>query len=86
MCFCLGAALALLWIVGSRARQTAVIVQRGAALFEAASVSAESIGTLREGEVVPVVAVSTGFLRIQDSSGARGWARASDVAIVDNAP
>ena len=84
MCFCLGALLALLWFVGSRARQTAVIVQRGAALFEAASGSAESIGTLREGEVVPVLAVSTGFLRIQDSAGARGWARTNDVALVDD--
>lgn len=85
-CFGFGVVLALLWVTGSHARQTAVIVQRGATLFDAASTSAESTGTLREGEVVPVLAVSAGYLQIQDSAGARGWARASEVAIVDDTP
>jgi len=60
-------------------RPTAVIVSPGASLLDAASPSAAVLGTLREGEVVPVLAESAGYLRLEDSSGARGWARVEDV-------
>lgn len=60
-------------------RPTAVVVTADAPLLDAASPTAENLGTLREGEVVPVLAESAGFLRLEDSSGARGWAHSADV-------
>ena len=41
------------------------------------------MGTLREGEVVPVLEASGDYLRVEDSSGARGWALAADVRRLD---
>lgn len=70
----------------SFARPTGVVVHRGAALFDAASPSAEATATLREGEVVPVLEASGEWLRIEDNAGARGWARAADVRRLDTAP
>lgn len=70
----LGLLLAAAPLAGGFAQPTAVIVQAGAPLQDAASPTAASIGTLREGEVVVVLAESAGYLRIEDSSGARGWA------------
>ena len=57
----------------------AAAVHRGTPLLEAASPTAEPVGTLREGEVVPILQRSGGYVRIEDSSGARGWARAEQV-------
>lgn len=84
--FVLGAILALLWILAVYAPLTAVVLRREATLLDAASPSADSIGSLREGEVVPVLARSGGYLRIQDSAGARGWARADEVSVIDDTP
>ena len=81
--FGLGTMLALLCILAAHAHRAAVVVRREAALLDAASPSAESIGSLREGEVVPVLARSGGYLRIQDSAGARGWARIEEVVPID---
>ncbi len=84
------AALALLVaappVAGSLARPTAVVVHRGASLFDAASPTAEATGSLREGEVVPVLETSGEWLRVEDNAGARGWARAADVRRIDAAP
>jgi hypothetical protein len=66
-------------LVASLARPTGVVVRRGAALLEAASPTAGSLGALREGEVVPILEQSAGFLHVEDSAGARGWARIEDV-------
>lgn len=60
-------------------RPTGVVVRRGAPLLPAASPTATSAGTLREGEVVPILDESGGYVRLEDSSGARGWALAEDV-------
>jgi hypothetical protein len=60
-------------------RPTGVVVRRGAPLLPAASPTAAAAGTLREGEVVPILDESTGYLRLEDSSGARGWALADDI-------
>ncbi len=60
-------------------RPTAVVVRRGAPLLPAASPTAAAAGTLREGEVVPILDESGGYVRLEDSSGARGWALAEDV-------
>jgi hypothetical protein len=73
-------------LVGSLARPTAVVVRRGAPLVDAASPSAEATGTLREGEVVPVLEASGEWLRVEDNAGARGWAHAADVRRLDAPP
>ena len=82
----LGLASAALPLAGSLARPTATVVRRAAPLFEAASPAAEATGSLREGEVVPVLEASGDWLRVEDNAGARGWARSSDVRRLDLAP
>lgn len=79
----LGAVAAAGPIAGSFARPTAVVVQRGAPLFDAASPDAEPAGQLREGEVVPLLDASGEWFRVEDNAGARGWARARDVWRLD---
>ena len=81
-----GTAAAAVLLVGSLARPTAAVVRRGAPLFDAASPGAEPAGSLREGEVVPVLEASGGWLRVEDNAGARGWARSGDVLRIDRAP
>jgi hypothetical protein len=73
-------------LAASLARPTAVVVRRTAPLLESASQSAAAVGTLREGEVVPVLDDGGAFLRVEDSSGARGWAHVADVRRLDRAP
>jgi len=84
--FALACLLGALPLAGSMARPTAVVVRRGAPLFDSASPTASPMGALRLGEVVPVVERSGGFLRVEDSSGARGWARAEEVWPLDQPP
>jgi hypothetical protein len=73
-------------LVAARAHPTAVVVHRHVPLADAASPTATALATLREGEVVPVLGTSGGYLRIQDSSGARGWVTAADVWRLDRPP
>ncbi len=75
----LGLLLAAVPGAGAFARPTGVVLRRGAPLLDAASPTAEAVGTLREGEVVPILERSGDYLRVEDSSGARGWASAQDV-------
>jgi len=82
----LGLLVAIVPVAGSFARPTGIVVRRGAPLLDAASPTAEAAGTLREGEVVPILEVSGNYVRIEDSSGARGWALASDVRSLATAP
>ena len=84
--FVAGLALAAVPIAGSFARPTAAVVRRGAPLVDAASPSAEAVGALREGEVVPVLQASGDWLRVEDNAGARGWAHAADVRRLDAPP
>lgn len=77
--FAAGLLLALVPLLGSRARPTAVVVTRGAPLLDAASPTATTLGTLREGEVVPVLERGGDYVRLEDSAGARGWAHVEDV-------
>jgi hypothetical protein len=79
----LGLLAAAVPLAGAFAQPTAAVVQAGAPLLDAASPTAVTIGTLREGEVVVVLASSEGYLRIEDSSGARGWASTEAVRRVD---
>jgi hypothetical protein len=82
----LGLLAAAVPVAGSFARPTGAVVRRGAPLLDAASPSAEAVGTLREGEVVPILERSGDYVRIEDSSGARGWARAAEVRSLVEAP
>jgi len=82
----LGLGTAVVPLVASVARPTAAVVRRGAPLFDAASPSANTAGTLREGEVVPVLDVSGDWLQVEDNAGARGWAHEADVRRLDVAP
>jgi hypothetical protein len=79
----IGLLLAVLPLLSVLASPTAVVVQRGAPLLDGASPSASSLGALREGEVVRVLGEGTGYLRVEDSSGARGWASAESVWRLD---
>jgi len=82
----LGLAAAAVPLSASLARPTATVVRRGAPLLDAASPSASATGTLREGEVVPVLETSGDWLQVEDNAGARGWAHAADVRRLDRAP
>jgi hypothetical protein len=82
----IGLLLSVAPLAGALARPLAVVVARGAALTDAASADARATSALREGEVVPVLGESGGFVRIEDSSGARGWARLADVRRLDRPP
>lgn len=82
----LGLAAAAVPLAASLARPTAAVVRRGAPLLDAASPSANPAGTLREGEVVPVLDTSGDWLLVEDNAGARGWAHEADVRRLDRAP
>ena len=82
----LGLLAAAVPIAASFARPTATIVRRGAPLLDAASPTAEPTGSLREGEVVPVLEASGEWLRIEDNAGARGWAHVADARRLDAPP
>jgi hypothetical protein len=73
-------------VAASFGRPTAVVVHRSAGLLDSASPAASAIGSLRQGEVVPLVERSGAYVRIEDSSGARGWAHQDDVWALDQPP
>ncbi len=75
----LAACAALPVLLGALAKPLAVVVAGDASLHDQASPQARPLSPLREGEVVPVLERSGDWLRIEDASGARGWARAADV-------
>ena len=82
----LGLLVAAVPVAASFARPTAAVVRRGAPLLDAASPTAETTGSLREGEVVPVLEASGAWLRVEDNAGARGWAHSADVRRLDAPP
>jgi hypothetical protein len=82
----LGLLVAAIPAAASFARPTAVVVRRGAPLLDAASPTAEATGSLREGEVVPVLEASGAWVRVEDNAGARGWAYAADARRLDAPP
>jgi tetratricopeptide (TPR) repeat protein len=81
--FMVGALLTTLIFVGALADPTGVVVRRGASLVDAASQSADTLGALREGEVVPILQESGSYLLVEDASGARGWTHIEDVRRLD---
>jgi hypothetical protein len=82
----LGLVVAAVPLAASFARPTAVVVRRGAPLLDAASPTAEATGSLREGEVVPVLEASGAWVRVEDNAGARGWAHVADARRLDTSP
>lgn len=82
----LGLLLAAFPLLAARTRPTAVVMRRGAPLLDAASLAGQPLAALREGEVVPVLETSQDFLRIEDSSGARGWTAVEDLRRLDRPP
>jgi hypothetical protein len=81
-----GLAAAAVPVAASFARPTAAVVRRGAPLLDSASPTAEPTGSLREGEVVPVLEESGSWRRVEDNAGARGWAHAEDARRLDAPP
>ncbi len=84
----LGLALALFGLsaLAVTASSTGVVVRRNAPLLEAASATASPVGVLREGEVLPIRGQSGEYLKVQDSSGARGWVASGDLRRLDQRP
>jgi SH3-like domain-containing protein len=84
--FALAVASAVAPVAAMAAHPTGVVVRREASLLDAASPTASAIGSLRLGEAVPIDEETSGYLRVEDSSGARGWARRDDVWPLDRPP
>jgi hypothetical protein len=84
--FALALAAGVAPVAATAAHPTGVVVRRDAPLYDAASPTAATIGSLRLGEVVPLDEETAGYLRVEDSSGARGWARRDDVWPLDRPP
>ncbi len=82
----LGLLAAVVPVAASFARPTAAVVRRGAPLLDSASPTAETTGSLREGEVVPVLESSGEWVRVEDNAGARGWAHVADARRLDIPP
>ena len=64
---------------GSWREARGVIAQKDAPLMDAPKVDALALANLREGEVVPLLGEEGDYIRIQDASGARGFAHKGDV-------
>ena len=75
----LGLLLALPFVAGSWREPRGVVVQKDAPLMDIARNDAVALANLREGEVVPLLGEEGEYVRIQDASGARGFAHKSDV-------
>jgi len=82
----LGLLAAAVPLAASFARPTAAVVRRGAPLLDSASPTAEPTGSLRDGEVVPVLESSGEWVRVEDNAGARGWAHVADARRLDVPP
>jgi hypothetical protein len=61
----------------------AVIVHKDAPLMDAPRGDALALANLREGEVVPILGEENEYVRIQDASGARGFAHKTDVVKIE---
>lgn len=74
-----GLLLGASYVVGSWREDRAVVVQKDAPLMDAPRSDAVTLASLREGEVVPVLGEEGDYVRIQDASGARGFAHKNEV-------
>jgi len=67
------------FVAGSWREPRGVVVQKDAPLIDVARNDAVALANLREGEVVPVLGEEGEYVKIQDASGARGFAHKDDV-------
>ena len=77
--FLIGILLALPLWGGLWREPRGVVVHKESPLVDAPKTDAVSLSSLREGEVVPILEDQGEYFRIQDASGARGYALKSDV-------
>ena len=77
--FVLGLLLAAPFFLGSWSEPRAVVAQKDAPLLDAPRADAVALANLREGEVVPLLGQEGDYVKIQDASGARGFAHRNDV-------
>lgn len=77
--FLIGLLLALPFFAGSWREPRGVVVQKDAPLLDIPRNDAVALANLREGEVVPLLGEEADYVRIQDASGARGFAHKNDV-------
>lgn len=78
-CFLVGLVMLFPLFAAPWRQARAVVIQKDAPLIDAPSLDAVALATLREGEVVPVLGQEGDYVRIQDASGARGFADNRDV-------
>ena len=67
------------FVAGSWREPRGVVVQKDAPLIDVARNDAVALANLREGEVVPILGEEGDYVKIQDASGARGFAHKDDV-------
>jgi hypothetical protein len=77
--FLVGLLLLTPFFAGAFREPRGVIVQKDAPLMDAPKDDAIALANLREGEVVPLLGEEGEYVRIQDASGARGFAHKGDV-------
>ena len=74
-----GVLLALPFFGGAWRGPRGVVIQKDAPLLDIPRDDAVALANLREGEAVPLLAFEGDYVRIQDASGARGFAHKGDV-------
>ena len=74
-----GVLLALPFLGGAWRESRGVVIQKDAPLLDIPRNDAIALANLREGEAVPLLAFEGDYVRIQDASGARGFAHKADV-------
>lgn len=67
------------FVAGSWSESRGVVVQKDAPLMDAPRNDAVALANLREGEVVPLLGEEGDYVKLQDASGARGFAHKNDV-------
>ncbi len=77
--FAAGVLVALPLLGGAWQEPRGVVIHKDAPLLDIPQNDAIAIANLREGEAVPLLAFEGEFVRIQDASGARGFAHRADV-------
>ena len=75
----LGILLAAPSFLGPWREPRGVVVRKDAPLLDVARPEGVALASLREGEVVPLLGEEGDYVRIQDASGARGFAHKGDV-------
>ncbi len=83
--FLAGLLLLVPLLAGRWQESRGVVIHKDAPLVDAPRVDALALANLREGEIVPLLGEDGEYLRIQDASGARGFAHRDDVWNVEAA-